>query len=51
VPLRRQLEEMVRLPPRLRPAPLAARGPLIGAVRHALHDVETRLLDGLERVA
>ena len=51
VPLRRQLEEMVRLPPRLEASPLAARGPLIGAVRHALDDVETRLLDGLERVA
>ena len=50
-PLRRQLEQMVRLPPRLEASTLGARGPLLGAVRHALDDVETRLLDGLAQTA
>ena len=50
-PMRRQLEQMVRLPPRLEASTLGARGPLLGAVRHALDDVETRLLDGLAQTA
>jgi predicted NBD/HSP70 family sugar kinase len=50
-PLRRQLEQSVRMPPRLEASPLAARGPLIGAIRHALDAVETRLLDGLAQTA
>jgi predicted NBD/HSP70 family sugar kinase len=50
-PLRRRLEQMARLPPRLEASALGARGPLLGAVRHALDDVETRLLDGLAPTA
>jgi predicted NBD/HSP70 family sugar kinase len=50
-PLRRQLAEMVRLPPRLEVSPLAERGVLYGAVRHALDHVESRLLDALDEAA
>ena len=50
-PLRRRLEAMVRLPPRLAASPLAERGPLIGAIRLALDDLEPRLLDGLDEAA
>lgn len=50
-PLRERLERMVRLPPRLAASPLAERGPLLGAVRLALDDLEPRLLDGLEQAA
>jgi len=50
-PLRRQLGEMVRLPPRLEASSLAERGVVVGAIRHALDEVEPRLLDGLHRAA
>jgi predicted NBD/HSP70 family sugar kinase len=47
-PLRRRLDAMVRMPPRLAASPLAERGPLLGAIRLALDELEPRLLDGLE---
>ena len=50
-PLRRRLEAMVRMPPRLAASPLAERGPLLGAVRLALDELEPRLLDGLDEAA
>ena len=50
-PLRRRLEQMVRLPPRLEASPLAERGVVLGAIRHALDDVEPRALDGLHEAA
>jgi predicted NBD/HSP70 family sugar kinase len=50
-PLRRRLEAMLRLPPRLEVSPLAERGPLLGAIRLALDDLEPRLLDRLEEAA
>jgi len=46
-PLRRLLEQMVRLPPRLEASPLAEHGVVYGAIRHALDDVERRALDRL----
>jgi predicted NBD/HSP70 family sugar kinase len=49
--LRRLVEERVPLPPRIEASSLGARGPLIGAIRHALDDVEPRLLDALEEAA
>ena len=50
-PLRRQLEAMVRMPPRLEASALGDRGALVGAIRHALDHVEPALLAGLEDVA
>jgi predicted NBD/HSP70 family sugar kinase len=50
-PLRRQLEANVRLPPRLEASPLAERGPLVGAIRLALDELEPRLLDRLDEAA
>jgi predicted NBD/HSP70 family sugar kinase len=50
-PLRARLERMVRRPPRLAASPLAERGPLIGAIRLALDELEPRLLAGLEEAA
>jgi predicted NBD/HSP70 family sugar kinase len=50
-PLRERLERTVRLPPRLEASPLAERGPLLGAVRLALDELEPRLLDGLDEAA
>jgi predicted NBD/HSP70 family sugar kinase len=50
-PLRARLEAMVRLPPRLEASPLAERGPLVGAIRCALDDLEPRLLDALQEAA
>src|SRR3954447_12568757 len=50
-PLRRRLDARVRPPPRLAASPLAERGPLLGAIRFALDDLEPRLLDGLEEAA
>ncbi|HYY06699.1 MAG TPA: ROK family protein, partial [Candidatus Limnocylindria bacterium] len=50
-PLRAQLQEMAWLPPRLEASSLGARGPLIGAIRHALDHLEPRLLEGLEQAA
>jgi predicted NBD/HSP70 family sugar kinase len=50
-PLRARLEAMVRRPPRLVASPLAERGPLLGAVRLALDELEPRLLAGLEEAA
>ena len=47
-PLRRRLESSVRMPPRLVASPLADRGPLLGAIRLALDELEPRLLDGLD---
>jgi predicted NBD/HSP70 family sugar kinase len=47
-PLRRRLEAMVRMPPRLAASPLAERGPLLGAIRLALDELEPRLLEGLD---
>jgi hypothetical protein len=38
---------MARLPPRLEASALAERGVLVGAIRHALDELEPRLLDGL----
>ncbi len=51
VPLRARLEAMVRMPPRLEASPLAERGPLLGAIRLALDDLEPRLLDALDEAA
>ena len=39
------------MPPRLEASPLAERGPLLGAIRLALDDLEPRLLDGLDEAA
>jgi predicted NBD/HSP70 family sugar kinase len=50
-PLRRQLADMVRLPPRLEESSLAERGVLVGAIRHALDELEPRLLDRLHQAA
>ena len=50
-PLRERLQTLVRLPPRLEASPLAERGPLLGAIRCALDDLEPRLLDGLDEAA
>ena len=50
-PLRARLERMVRRPPRLAASPLAERGPLLGALRLALDELEPRLLAGLEEAA
>ena len=50
-PLRERLQAMVRMPPRLEASPLAERGPLLGAVRFALDDLEPRLLDALDEAA
>jgi len=50
-PLRRQLAHMARLPPRLEASTLGDHGVVIGAVRHALDDVEPRLLDRIENAA
>jgi predicted NBD/HSP70 family sugar kinase len=50
-PLRRRLEATVRLPPRLAASPLAERGPLVGAIRLALDELEPLLLEGLDEVA
>jgi len=50
-PLRARLERMVRHPPRLAASPLAERGPLVGALRLALDELEPQLLDGLAEAA
>jgi predicted NBD/HSP70 family sugar kinase len=50
-PLRARLKRTVRLPPRLEASPLAERGPLLGAVRLALDELEPRLLDRLDEAA
>ena len=50
-PLRARLERMVRLPPRLVASPLAERGPLLGALKLALDELEPRLLDPLDEAA
>jgi predicted NBD/HSP70 family sugar kinase len=50
-PLRRRLEEMARLPPRLEASPLAEQGVVLGAIRHALDHVEPRALDRLHEAA
>jgi predicted NBD/HSP70 family sugar kinase len=50
-PLRERMERIVRLPPRVEASPLAERGPLLGAVRLALDELEPRLLDGLDDAA
>ena len=50
-PLRARLEAMVRMPPRLEASPLAERGPLLGAIRCALDELEPRLLDALDEAA
>jgi len=50
-PLRRQLAEMARLPPRLEASALGARVAVLGAIRHALDHVEPALLDGLADAA
>ena len=50
-PLRARLEAMVRRPPRLAASPLAERGPLLGAIRMALDELEPQLLARLEAVA
>ena len=39
------------MPPRLEASPLAERGPLLGAIRLALDELEPRLLDGLDEAA
>jgi predicted NBD/HSP70 family sugar kinase len=50
-PLRRQLADMARLPPRLEASTLGARVALLGAIRHALDHIEPALLDGLLEAA
>jgi predicted NBD/HSP70 family sugar kinase len=50
-PMRRLLEEAAPVPPQLVASPLAERGPLLGAIRLALDDLELRLLDGLDEAA
>jgi predicted NBD/HSP70 family sugar kinase len=50
-PLRRRLEQMARLPPRLEASPLAEQGVVLGAIRHALDHVEPRALDRLHEAA
>jgi len=45
-PLRRAVAAATPLPPRVEASPLAERGVLLGAIRHALDHVEARLLDG-----
>jgi predicted NBD/HSP70 family sugar kinase len=50
-PLRRLVEERVPIPPRIEASSLGARGPLVGAIRHALDHLEPRLLDGLDEAA
>ena len=50
-PLRERLQRMVRHPPRLVASPLAERGPLLGAIRLALDELEPRLLEGLADAA
>lgn len=50
-PLRDRLQRMVRRPPRLAASPLAERGPLLGAIRLALDELEPRLLEGLADAA
>ena len=50
-PLRRRLDQMARLPPRLEASPLAEQGVVLGAIRHALDDVEPRALDRLHEAA
>jgi predicted NBD/HSP70 family sugar kinase len=50
-PLRRGLERLARLPPRIEASPLGARIVIVGAIRRALDDLEPRLLDGLEEAA
>jgi predicted NBD/HSP70 family sugar kinase len=50
-PMRRLVEESAPVPPELVASPLAERGPLLGAVRVALDDLESRLLDGLDAAA
>jgi predicted NBD/HSP70 family sugar kinase len=51
MPLRRRLEEMARLPPRLEASPLAEDGVVLGAIRHSLDHVEPRALDRLHEAA
>jgi predicted NBD/HSP70 family sugar kinase len=46
-PLRERPQRMVRRPPRLEASPLAERGPLLGAIRLALDELEPRLLERL----
>jgi predicted NBD/HSP70 family sugar kinase len=50
-PLQRQLGDMARLPPRLELSTLGARVVLVGAIRHALDEIEPALLDGLLEAA
>ncbi|WP_028065218.1 ROK family transcriptional regulator [Solirubrobacter soli] len=50
-PLRDRLQRMVRRPPRLEASPLAERGPLLGAIRLALDELEPLLLEGLAEAA
>jgi predicted NBD/HSP70 family sugar kinase len=50
-PLRRQVEELSWLPPRVEASSLAERGVVVGAIRHALDHLEPRLLDGLDEAA
>jgi predicted NBD/HSP70 family sugar kinase len=50
-PLRRQFAERAWLPPRVEASSLAERGVVVGAIRHALDDLEPRLLEGLEEAA
>ena len=50
-PLRARVDALVRVPPRVEASPLAERGPLVGAIRLALDELEPRLLDGLDEAA
>jgi predicted NBD/HSP70 family sugar kinase len=50
-PIRRQIERITPIPTRVEPSALHDRGPLVGAIRHALDDLEPELLDGLDRGA
>jgi predicted NBD/HSP70 family sugar kinase len=49
--IRSQIDGMTVVPTRVEASALRDRGPLIGAIRHALDDLEPRLLDGLDEAA
>lgn len=44
-PFSKALAEFTRMPPRLEISPLAERGVLVGAIRHALDEIERHVLD------
>jgi predicted NBD/HSP70 family sugar kinase len=50
-PIRELVKGMAHVPPRIEASPLGARGPLLGAIRAALDQVEAQALDGLHVAA